>query len=325
MSPRISISKSLRQYKFVSSLSLSLMAIAVSSLISGCTSAGDKSPTVENANEQAQTNNSGQPNAVDSGALTAQGSDTMEGLMHKWAVNYMAAHSSLQVSVKDGDTGSGISDLLSGKIDLAAASREMTDAERDLARQKGVRFKREMVAKDAIAIIVNPANKIDSVVVSDLAKIYGGQILNWKQLDKTMPDEPIRVFGRETSSGTADYFQEHVLQGKTFDSSVKVMPSSEALMGAVMGNRLAIGFVGMAQATAENSQVKVLKLKLTSTSPAIEKNALLTGHDYPLSRPLYIYYNSANEAKVGKFVQYCLSAEGQKTVAEMGFLPARLK
>jgi phosphate transport system substrate-binding protein len=247
----------------------------------------------------------------------------MEGLVQKWAVNYMAANTATQVLVKDGDTGSGISDLISGKIDVAAASREVTDAERELAKQKGVRFKREMVAKDAIAIIVNPTNKVDSIVVSDLAKIYGGQIVNWKQIDSKQPEEPIRAFGRETSSGTADYFQQHVLQGKQFDPGVKVMPSSEALMGAVMGNRLAIGFVGMAQATAETSKVKVLKLKLTATSPAIEKNALLAGHDYPLSRPLYVYYNSANDGKVTKFVQYCLSADGQKTVSEMGFLPAR--
>ncbi len=262
------------------------------------------------------------PGAKDGSSIVIQGSDTMEGLMQKWANDFMASKPGLQISVKDGDTGIGIDDLLTGKIDLAAASREITEAENKAAHGRGVHLKRLMVARDAIAIVVNPQNKLEEIDLVDLAKIYLGEIITWKQLRKDLAAEPIRAFGREATSGTSDYFQEHVLAAKPFAAVVKVMPSSEALIGAVMGNRLAIGFVGMAQAAKATDKVKVLKLKLTEHSPESKQGGSLSGNDYPLSRPLYVYYNQANEERVGKFVSFCLSDEGQKSVKAMGFMSA---
>ncbi|MBP9091087.1 PstS family phosphate ABC transporter substrate-binding protein [bacterium] len=262
------------------------------------------------------------PGAKDGASIVVQGSDTMESLMHKWANDYMASKPGLQIAVKDGDTGIGIDDLLTGKIDLAAASREITEEEHKAAHSKGVHLKRLMVARDAIAVVVNPQNTIVEIDLVDLAKIYLGEIVTWKQLRKDLAAEPIRAFGRESTSGTSDYFQEHVLSSKPYAPVVKVMPSSEALIGAVMGNRLAIGFVGMAQAARATDKVKVLKLKLTEKSPESAQGGVLSGSDYPLSRPLYVYYNQANEERVGKFVSFCLAEDGQKSVKAMGFMPA---
>jgi len=265
----------------------------------------------------------GEPGAKSGTAIMVQGSDTMENLMEQWARNYMAKNTGIQISVQPGDTGSGVADLLRGKIDLATASREMNAAEQKLAHDTPVRLKRLMVARDAVAVVVNPQNKLKTIDLGDLEKIYLGELVSWDQLDKSFAKEPIRVFGRETSSGTSDYFQEHVLKGKPFGTVVKVMPSSEAMMGAIMGNRLAIGFVGMAQAEMATDKVRVLQLKLTNASPASAQGGALSGSDYPLSRPLYLYYSAANEARVKKFVDYCLGPDGQKAVSSMGFMPAR--
>jgi phosphate transport system substrate-binding protein len=262
------------------------------------------------------------PGPKDGASIVVQGSDTMESLMHKWANDYMASKPGLQIAVKDGDTGIGIDDLLTGEIDLAAASREITEEEHKAAHSKGVHLKRLMVARDAIAVVVNPQNTLVEIDLVDLAKIYLGEIVTWKQLRKDLAAEPIRAFGRESTSGTSDYFQEHVLSSKPYAPVVKVMPSSEALIGAVMGNRLAIGFVGMAQAAKATDKVKVLKLKLTEKSPESAQGGALSGSDYPLSRPLYVYYNQANEERVGKFVSFCLAEDGQKSVKAMGFMPA---
>lgn len=290
---------------------LLIFACGVSFVVAGCTSA--------------PKDGLGQtlPGVRDDSAIVVQGSDTMESLMHKWANDYMGSKPGLQISVKDGDTGIGIDDLLTGKIDLAAASREITEEENKAAHSKGVHLKRLMVARDAIAVIVNPQNKLVEIDLVDLAKIYLGEILTWKQLSKDFAAEPIRAFGRESTSGTADYFQEHVLSSKPYAPVVKIMPSSEALIGAVMGNRLAIGFVGMAQAAKATDKVKVLKLKLTEKSPESKQGGALSGTDYPLSRPLYVYYNQANEERVGKFVAFCLAEDGQKSVKALGFMPAR--
>ena len=288
-----------------------LLAVAcgVSFVLTGCTSA-PKSGLGQTL-----------PGAKAGSSLVVQGSDTMEGLMQKWANDYMASKPGLQIAVKDGDTGIGIDDLLTGEIDIAAASREITEAENKAAHSKGVHLKRLMVARDAIAVVVNPQNTVVELDLVDLAKIYLGEIHTWKQLRKDLAAEPIRAFGRESTSGTSDYFREHVLSSKPYAPVVKVMPSSEALIGAVMGNRLAIGFVGMAQAAKASDKVKVLKLKLTEKSPE-SKQGGLSGTDYPLSRPLYVYYNQANEERVGKFVSFCLAEDGQKSVKEMGFMPA---
>ena len=286
------------------------IAVSVSFVLAGCTSA-PKSGMGQNL-----------PGAREGSSIVIQGSDTMESLMHRWADDYMASKPGLQIVVKDGDTGIGIDDLLTGKIDLAAASREITEAENKAAHSKGVHLKRLMVARDAIAIVVNPQNKLEEIDLVDLAKIYLGEILTWKQLSKDVAAGPIRAFGREATSGTSDYFQEHVLAAKPFAAVVKVMPSSETLIGAVMGNRLAIGFVGMAQAAKATDKVKVLKLKLTEKSPESKQGGALSATDYPLSRPLYIYYNQAEEDRVGKFVSFCLAEDGQKSVKAMGFMPA---
>jgi len=255
--------------------------------------------------------------------IVVQGSDTMENLVEKLSRDFMAANSGVQVGVQPGDTGSGIKDLLSGKIDVATASREMTEAEQKLAHGEAAHLKRLMIAKDAVAIVVNPLNKVAEVDLNDLAKIYSGEVLTWKQLDKRLADEPVRAFGREVSSGTSDYFQKHVMKGKPFGAPIKLMPSSESLIGAVMGNRLAIGFVGMSQAKKATDKVKVLKLKLSETSPELATGGALSDSDYPLSRPLYLYYNAANQSRVKKFVDYCLGQDGQKTVVSMGFMPAK--
>ena len=263
------------------------------------------------------------------------GSDTMEKLTADWVRMYMRGHEGEQILVKSGDTGAGIASLIAGEIDLAAASREMTAEERALAKSKGVRLKRVTVARDAVAIIVSPANKLSQISLEDLRKVYLGQTNTWQKLDPSQKSsEPIRAFGREASSGTSDYFQKHILDGAAYGGDVKLMPSSEAIIGGVMGNRLAIGFVGMAQAHQAQDKVKILKLNMSSTAAnavtttaetttAETSDEALSSDEYPLSRPLLFYYDLSNEPKIKTFVDYCLSEDGQSAVSEMGFMPAR--
>ena len=264
------------------------------------------------------------------------GSDTMEKLTADWVRMYMRGHQGEQILVRAGDTGAGIASLIAGDIDLAAESREMTEEERALAKSKGVRLRRVTVARDAVAIIVSPVNKLTRISLEDLRKVYLGQINTWQKLDPSQnAADPIRAFGREASSGTSDYFQKHILQGDAYGGDVKLMPSSEAIIGGVMGNRLAIGFVGMAQAHQAHDKVKILKLNMSSTaanaaatttvsaaSNAETSDEALSSDEYPLSRPLLFYYDLSKEAKVKAFVDYCLSKDGQAAVSEMGFMPA---
>lgn len=257
-------------------------------------------------------------------AIVVQGSDTMAELMHKWADSFMKEKAGVQITVENSDTGAGVANLIAGKADIAAASRELTASENELAHSHAVHLKRVMVARDAVAVIVNPQNKVSEVGLDDLRKIFLGELTTWGELNGDSKDkEPVRAFGREASSGTSDYFREHVMEDKPFGGSIKLMPSSEAVIGGVYGNRLTIGFVGMAQAHEAADKVKVLKLKLTNSSPESKQGGGLSASDYPLSRPLYIYYDGHNESKVESFVQYCTGDSGQKIVSDLGFMSAR--
>ncbi|MBN8660169.1 MAG: PstS family phosphate ABC transporter substrate-binding protein [Candidatus Obscuribacter phosphatis] len=266
----------------------------------------------------------GKQGSSDNASIVVQGSDTMEEMVREWANGFMTDNKGVQVTVRSGDTGSGITGLIEGKIDLASASRELTEEENKLAHARKIHLRRHMVARDAIAVIVNPQNDIDEIGLDDLRKLYSGEISTWDQLVKGAKQEPIRVFGRELSSGTSDYFKEHVMGDKSFASEVKLMPSSEAVIGAVYGNRLGIGFVGMSQARANNKQVKILELSLRTVKikePAVgEAASALSADTYPLSRPLYLYYDNSREPKLRPILQYVQSEKGRKVVESRGFM-----
>lgn len=257
--------------------------------------------------------------------ITILGSDTMSSIARQWANAFMTENPGIQVTAESGDTGSGITGLIEGKVDIATASRELTEAENSLAHEKKLRLKRVMVAKDSIAVVVNPVNKLNQISLDELKKVYDGQFTTWDQLTHTKPAEPIRAFGREASSGTGDYFREHILGDAKLGASVKQMTSSEEVIGGVYGNRLAIGFVGMSQAEKARDRVKILKLSLTNgnAKKSGTSEQQLEQDSYPLTRPLYIYYDLKNEAKLGKFLTFMNSKTAEKTISDLGFMPAR--
>jgi phosphate transport system substrate-binding protein len=255
--------------------------------------------------------------------LTVQGSDTMEKMVRAWSLAFMKVHPDVRVVVQSGDTGTGIKGLIDHKISLAAGSRELTADEDTSAHAKAVHLTRTMVAKDAVAVIVGPNNPITLLTMDELKGIFVGDITKWAQI-KSSPaaqvESSIIVLGREASSGTGDFLREHVLGGKPFAAGVKLMPSSESVIDAVEKQNQAIGFVGMSQAEQAGKKVKVVTIKLNSASLNQPREDSLTGSDYPLSRPLYLYFDAAGDGLTQSFVEYCKSSDGQAIVKEMGFI-----
>jgi phosphate transport system substrate-binding protein len=267
--------------------------------------------------------------------IVVQGSDTMAQMVRAWAAAFGAAHPGSLVEMQTADTGAGIAQLIDGKINIAAASRDLTEAELALAHEKRVHLSRNMVAKDAVAIIVSAHNPVVDLTMDELKGIFGGSLSRWSQI-KSLPaagqDKPIVVIGREANSGTGEYLREHVLDNKTFGKHIKVLPSSEAVIAAVEKQTDAIGFVGMSQAEQAGNKVKVVTVRLNDSSPAAEK---MTGgapggvgNDYPLTRPLYLYYDPAQDTNhfdngAKSFVDFCKSDAGQKIARETGFMVIR--
>lgn len=254
------------------------------------------------------------------------GSDTMVNLALAWAERYQQENSSVQISVTGGGTGTGINALINGTVDIANASREMKPEEEQKALEAGFTPEPFVVAKDAIAVIVNPANPIQKITLGQLSQIYIGSITNWNQLGGE--DRPIVAVSRESNSGTHVYFLETVVRlGNNQDKSifaptVLLLPSSEGIIAEVRDNPNAIGYDGLGYISSE---VKTLAVARDSASAFIMPSAdTVNDRTYPISRDLYMYTYNVPQGIILNYINWCMSTEGQQIVRQLGFVPVIL-
>lgn len=254
-------------------------------------------------------------------SVTIKGSDTMVHLVTSWAERYMKEHPDAEVSVTGGGSGTGIAALLNKTTDLCAASREMSPEEKQQAEQKGVSARETVVARDGIAVIVNPANPIDTLTLEQLKKIYTGAYTNWSEVGGGNGE--FIVLSRESSSGTYVFFQEHVLRKQDYTQKARLMPATSSIIQAVETDALSIGYVGLGYAAEAGARVKVLNVKADANAPAIvPSEGTVRDGSYSISRPLYFYAAGvAPEAEA--FVRFCLSEPGQQVVREAGYVPVQ--
>ncbi len=251
--------------------------------------------------------------------ITVKGSDTMVILGQRWAENYMIAHKGQVIMVTGGGSGTGIAALINGTTEVCQASRAMKQDEklklRDRYQTLGVEIP---VAKDGLTIYVHSGSSLRELTMQQLRDIYLGTITNWSQVGG--PDATIILYGRENSSGTYGFFKEHVLGGKDFSERVQTLPGTAAVVNAVAKDPNGIGYGGAAYAKG----VRELAMKKAAASPAVlpTKEAVLAG-TYPLSRDLYFYLRKAPAGETKKFVDWVLSAEGQKVAGDVGYFPLR--
>ncbi len=251
--------------------------------------------------------------------ITVKGSDTMVHLASTWAEAFMEENPGIEVSVTGGGSGTGIAALLNGTTDICAASRKIKDKETKLATQKGIQAKETIVARDGIAIVVNPSNPVSELSIEQIGKIFTGATPTWDAVGGKSAG--IEVLSRESSSGTYVFFQKKVLSKKDYSQKAKLMPATSAIVQSVSSNENAIGYIGLGYAAAAKGKVKVLSVKANSSSPAvIPSEATVKSGEYEVSRPLQIYTNGEAKGVVKKFIDFCLSARGQEIVKETGYV-----
>ncbi len=259
-----------------------------------------------------------------SGSVLAQGvsfkikgSDTCLPLSQKEAEVYMNNNAGTSITVTGGGSGVGIAALLSGTTDIAQSSRSLKMDEKIKLQESGKAYKETIFAYDALATIVNPSNKIDQLTREQLEGIFTGKITNWKEVGGA--DLRIIVYSRETSSGTYEFFKEHVLNKKNYASSALMMPATGAIVQSVSQTAGAIGYVGLAYIQKD---VKALKVSYdggkTFVAPSVEAAKNKT---YPITRPLFYYYLKTTEKTIKPYLDFVLSAEGQKIVLQEGYVP----
>jgi phosphate transport system substrate-binding protein len=244
----------------------------------------------------------------------------MVHLLTGWAEDYMAAEPAADISVTGGGSGTGIAALLNGTTDVCAASRDMTAEEKQLAGQKNLAVKEYAVARDGIAVIVNPANPLNELALEQLKDIYTGAVTNWAQVGGGTGD--VLLLSRESSSGTYVFFQEHVLQKSDFAPGARLMPATSTIIQAVAGDAFAIGYVGLGYAREAAGKVKVLAVKAAQDAPAVlPSDETVRSGSYSISRPLYFYVAEPVGQSTRAFIDFCLGPRGQKIVQELGYVP----
>ncbi len=252
-------------------------------------------------------------------AQKIKGSDTVLPLSQKEAESFMKTNKSANIIVTGGGSGVGIAALMDGTTDIAMSSRKMKLDEKMKMQDAGRPFKEVIIANDALSVIVNPNNKVSQLTREQLEGIYIGKIKNWKEVGGD--DMVIVVYSRESSSGTYEFFKEHVMNKKNYGSTVLNMPATGAIVQSVSQTKGAIGYIGLAYM---EKPVKALKVSYDSGKTYIEPSmANAKNQSYPIVRSLYYYYTVADEKTVKPFVDFVLSAEGQKIVVAEGYVPLK--
>ncbi len=256
-----------------------------------------------------------------------KGSDTIVNLALAWAERYQDEHADVRLSVSGGGSGTGITALISGTVDIANASRAMKKEEIADAQKNGIEPKEHVIARDAIAVIVNPKNPVKELTLQQLSAIYRGNINNWSEVGGE--DRPIVRLSRETNSGTHVYFLEAVIRlGNSKDKSLfsmdtLLLPSSEGIIAEVRDNPNAIGYDGLGYVIPE---VKVLAVAKQTGKPYILPSAeTVNSGAYPISRDLYMYTNAKTSQAVEAYLAWVVSPEAQKIVSQLGFVPVASK
>ncbi|WP_294585502.1 PstS family phosphate ABC transporter substrate-binding protein [uncultured Phocaeicola sp.] len=250
-------------------------------------------------------------------AQRIKGSDTVLPLTQALSEMYMNEYPSASITVTGGGSGVGISALMEGTTDLAMASRRIKFSEKMKMKQAKHQPEEVIVAYDALAVIVNPENPVNRLTREQLEGIFRGKITNWKEVGGE--DAKIVVYSRETSSGTYEFFKESVLRNKNYMSSILSMPATGAIIQSVRQTKGAIGYVGLAYL---NPYVKAISVSYDGgrkfVAPSI-KSAIRK--EYPVVRPLYYYYDKANEKAVLPFLEYLDTPQAREKTLNLGFIP----
>lgn len=244
--------------------------------------------------------------------IVIKGSTTVLPIAQKAQEAYLASNKGADISLSGTGSGDGIKAIIEGSTDIANASRDMKQKEKDAAAAAGKNIEAHVVAKDMIIPVVHPSNPVSEITVAQLKDIYMGKITNWKELGGA--DSEIVVISRDTSSGTYEVWEKKVMAKENVFADALLQASNGAVSNAVSNNEKAIGYVGVGYL---NDSIKGLAVE--GVEPKVENV-----DTFAIARPLFMFTNK-DEIKPGAqaFIDFVMSADGQKLVKEAGFVPVK--
>lgn len=267
-----------------------------------------------------------------SGDIKSIGSDTMINLMNFWAGSFRNIYPDIQIEIEGKGSSTAPEALIQGTANFGPTSRDWKGSEED-AFEKRFGYKPTLLGAsiDMLVVYVHKDCPLDGLTLEQLDAIFsrnrkGGHpqdITKWGDLGLKgdWANKPISLYGRNSASGTYQYFKEHALFGGDFKPTVKEQPGSSAVVNGVAGDRYGIGYSGIGYKTAD---VKALALdRGKGLVPAEPQNAY--SGTYPLARFLWISVNYKPGSKLDplrhEFLRFVFSQQGQREVVKDGYLP----
>lgn len=221
----------------------------------------------------------------------------------------------VRVTVGISGTGGGFKKFCRGEIDVQDASRPISAGEMEACRTGGVQFYELPIAFDALTIAVSPqATWIDSVTVEELKKMWEpsaqGKITKWSQVRAGWPDQPLKLFGAGSDSGTFDYFTEAVVgKAKASRGDFTASEDDNTLVQGIANDKHALGYIPFAYYEPNKKRLKAVSINGGHGPVGPSRETVENGSYQPLSRPLFIYVSAKSAAKpeVKKFVDFYLA------------------
>lgn len=261
-----------------------------------------------------------------SNEIVIQGSDTEVQLVSALVEAFSANHPDARISVAGGGSAVGIAALINGETDIANSSRQMKAEEIASAREKGFDPHEFILARDGLSVIVHPSNPVTTLTLEQVAKIYTGEITNWKDVGGT--DGPIVLYGRQSTSGTFGFFRDTVLKAD-YASTMRQMEGTQAIVDGVLADTQAIGYAGVGYVVNEDGEarddIKIVSIATVTGGEAVsplDMESVMSGK-YPIFRRIYQYtpVSPALNSLLAELIKFEVSDEGLAITRDQGFYP----
>ncbi|MBA2846990.1 phosphate transport system substrate-binding protein [Methanococcus maripaludis] len=273
-------------------ISVLIGAVLISLIVgfSGCTESG-----VNNSEE------------VQKFSLKISGSTTVLPIAEEAAKQFMTKNKNYMIEVTGGGSGLGVKEAGENLNDIGMASRDVKSSEFEIYPSLQVFG----IAKDGVAIIVQPENPVSSLTQEQVIAIYSGEITNWNEVGGN--DAPITVYTRDEESGTREVFFEKALNKGNITKKAVVVASNGAMKSSVKADVNGIGYLSIGYLDSS-----VTGCEYEGVLPT---EANVVSGTYTVSRTLNIITNGEPSQEAKAFIDFLLSSEGQKIVVEEGYIP----
>lgn len=278
-----------------------------------------------------------------SGSIAISGSSTVEPISALVGQRYSDANPEVAITVDGPGTGDGFQLFCSGETDISDASRAIQDEEASLCADRGIEYIELQVGIDGLSVLTNTANNaVTCLNFGDLYALSGPESIgfeNWSDANElaaevggsaSLPDAPLSITAPGEESGTYDSYVELVLEGIAEERGqdpvarpdYTASPNDNVIVEGIQGSDTAFGWVGYAFYVPNQDVLKAIEIDGGEGCVAPTPETIADG-SYPLSRPLFIYVNSARMAEnqqLAGFVEYYFSEEGITAVADAGYV-----